>query len=1037
MICRVKNRLRIVTVSLIFLFLISSQNFSWYSTNIINFEHRFNDPIDHLNSSFTFTFNESFQNIAFRNDTITNSSGWGKDYLSLPHQDIINLSYYNFDFNMIKSMITEDNLLFIADNLLGLKILDISNPKKPALASLFGDAYNSTFDVVVRGNYAYVADGDDGMEVIDISDPYSPQKINTWSNGNNITNILISNNLAFLSIQGLGIDIINISNPYSLARVGNWTNYKNPCNVIVKESNLFVASENYQLEILDFSNFSNVIKIGECEITNKPYKMLLRDDLIYIANGIEGLKIINIGDITNPNLVSTFNQDSSITNILIEENYVFLINNSFGLSILDAIDPNKHLLPNIVLLNEKITAIEIYGEYIYLGCESNGLQVLKFSEFITTKNTHNFSPNINAQNIMIDDDNRLYLCAIEDGVYDGGLFIFNISNPSHPQYLGNFSKLGLDFYDIEILDEICYAATYAHGLITLNVSDPSNIKILDSISGYFLNFSQSIDIVDNFAFVANGLIGLDVYDISDPLNLQFITNYPGDFSNGDYSHIKIRNNFAFIAKGYEGIEVLNVTNINNIHSIVNYTDSYNNSVALDFWGDFLLVADRFDGLEIFNITDVKNLQKIASYTDSYSRTVNVKVMDNLAIISDRNDGIEIINISDPLNPEEILSYSDDYNNSWGCAFTSRFSYVADARDGLQVIQYKEHLFNQYEETAIAQSLEIDKTIATITNATLVINAEVPTGSSIQIFLSNNNGNNWDSVTNDTFHSFGNIGSELIWKIIISTNNDLVSPQIFNILIDYSAINTPPEILNQNELQNLAIWNQPEDFVFFEIDLSPYKFDNEFSAEYLYWSIENLNYSIVSFVQDGLNKDVFRFYSINNIYGNDEFNLRLEDEAGESVSLNISLNIYSINDPPSFIENDVNIQQDVVNELLTINYTAADVDNLLSDLNYSIFYGSNNNWHPIIENNKELTYRWDTKNVAAGNYYIKIIVSDGLDNSTWISAISYPIIHPTDSSLVDIIILSLIFSGVIGLGIFTTLVILKARKRGKPFFPVKE
>ena len=482
--------------------------------------------------------------------------------------------------------------------------------------------------------------------------------------------------------------------------------------------------------------------------------------------------------------------------------------------------------------------------------------------------------------------------------------------------------------------------------------------------------------------------------------------------------------------------MLNITNINNIQSIVNYTDSYNNSVAFDFWGDYLLVADRFDGLEIFNITDVKNLQKIAHYNNSYARTVNVNARDNIAVIADRSDGIEIINISDPLNPEEITSYSDNYNNSWGCAITSRFIYVADARDGLQVIQYREHLFNQYEETSIAQSLEIDKTIATITNATIMVNAEVPSDTSIQIFLSNNNGNNWDSVINNTFHSFGDIGSELIWKIIISTSNDLVSPKIFNVMLNYSATNTPPIILNQNELQNLAIWNQPEDFVSFEIDLSSYKFDNEFSAEYLYWSVENLNYSLISIVQDDLNKDVFKFYSIDNIYGNDEFNLILEDEAGESVSLNISLSIYSINDHPVFIENNINIQQDRVNELITIEYTATDVDNLLSQLNYSIFYGSENNWHLLIENYKDLTYSWDTENVAEGNYYIKIVVSDGLDNSTWISVESYSIIHELESSLVDIIILSVIFSGVIGVSIITILLFRARMKRRKDMFPHK-
>jgi len=1031
---RVMKWFKMNLVLFLILFLSVNQVFNYNSLDWKNSEYLNYDQKLHLKSSFTFTFNESFQTLTFKNESITNTSGWGEDFLFIPHQKIINISNYNYNFNRINSIIPDGNLLYIADNTFGLKVLNISNPEMPILISRFGDTYNSTFDATIRGKYAYVADGEDGMEIIDISNPVSPQKINFWSNGYNVTNVLISDNLAFLSVQGLGIEIINISDPLSLIRVANWTNYENPCNVIVRGSYLFVASDNYMLEILDFSDLNNIIKVGELPITNTPYKIIIKGDYLYLANGDEGLKVINLKDISNPNLVGTLNQDSSITDILIEENYALLINNTFRLNIIDLLDITKQVIPNGLLFNEKITSIKIYGEYIYLGCESKGLQILKFSEFINPKNIYDFTPNINARNIVIDNDNdRLYLCAIDDGVYDGGLFIFNISDPFHPQYLGNFSKPGYDFYDVEIIGDICYAAAYDYGLIALNASNPANLKVLDSIGGYILNFSQSIEIFDKFAFVANGLIGLNIYNISDPLNLKYITNYPGDLSNGVYSCVKIRDNCAYIAKGYEGIEVLDINDINNIKSIVNYTDSYNNSLSLEFWGNYLLVADRFDGLEIFDITDVKNLQKIGQYADIYNRTVSVNVIDNLAVISDRTDGIEIINISDPTNPLELASYSDDNNNTWGCAMTSRFLYIADARDGLQVVQYKEHLFNQYKQSAIAQSLEIDKTIATITNATIVINGEVPTDTSIQIFLSNDNGNNWESVTNNSLHSFSSIGSQLLWRIVFSTINDLLTPKIFALSISYSAINTPPIILNPNQLQSLAIWTQQEDFGFFEIDLSSYKDDNEFSAEYLYWSIENLDVSLVSVVQDSLNQDIFRFYSIDNVYGSDDFNLTLMDEAGASVSLNISLEVYSVNDAPFFIENNINIQV-LSNQMISIEYEANDVDNLISELNYSIFYGSGNDWNLIIENYKELAYEWDISTIPQGVYYIKILVSDGIDNSTWISTRYYTI--GRDSSLIPLIVIFTVFGGGIGLSI-TIAIYSRIRKRKKKFLPVKE
>jgi len=1028
----VKNKFLIIIIILIIFFSLINQHFYYNNIFFKNPKQYYNEDENSLNTSFTLTFNETFQTLTYRNDSITNATGWGKDVLYLPHQEIINLSSYNYNFDVINSIKCEGNLLFLADNSFGLKILNISNPISPSLVSQYGDTFNHTLDIDIQGKFAYIADGTDGMEIVDISNPTSLQKVNNWSNGYDVTNVFIFDDLAFLSVQGLGIEILNISKPLSLIRGGNWTNNRNPSNVFIKDHHLFVASDNYNLEILDVSDLNNIVKVGELPITNRPYKIQVKGDYVYLANGIEGLKIIDVKDISNPNIATTFNQAGSITDILIEENYVFLINNTYGLIIIDILNPFNPKLTYHWNINEEITSIEIYGEYVYIGSESRGLQILKLSEIINPKEIYRFSPNINAHNVILD-DYRAYICAIEDGIYDGGLFIFNISNPFNPQKLGNFSNLGFKFYDIEIQGEICFAAAYKNGLISLNISDPANINILDSISGYLVNTSQNIEVFNDIAFVANGFIGLDIYDISDPLNLHYITNYPGDLSSvGVYSDIKIRNDCAFIAKSYEGIEILNISDFNNIQSVANYSDLYNNSVALELWGNYLLVADRFDGLEILDISDVSNPQKVSQYTDTYNRTLNVKAIDDLAIISDLADGIEIINISNPLNPVEVASYSDNYNNSRGCAATSRFLYIADARDGLQIVQYKEHLFNQYKKSAIAQSLEIDKTIATITNATMIVNGEVPNNTYIQSFLSNDNGNNWDSVINNTLHNFGTIGSALIWKVIISTSNDLESPKIFNIVINYSAINTPPIILNQNNLQNLAVWNQLEDFGFFEVDLSSYKDDNEFSAEYLYWSVINLNSSLVSVVQDNLNKDIFRFYSIDNVYGSDQFDLLLEDEVGASVSLNISLNIDSVNDPPFFIENNINIQQDAVNDLIHIEYEANDVDNMLIELNYSIYYGSGINWQAIVKDYNETSYTWNTKDISYGNYNIKIVVSDSVNETVWISPQKYLIGEP--SNLIFVVTLISIITGV-GVALFAVFLvkfrILKKTSKDEP------
>jgi len=66
-----------------------------------------------------------------------------------------------------------DTLLFVAEDEVGLYILDVSNPGLPRIVAHI-DTYNEAEDVTVDGGVAYVADGTGGVSVVDVSDPEHP-----------------------------------------------------------------------------------------------------------------------------------------------------------------------------------------------------------------------------------------------------------------------------------------------------------------------------------------------------------------------------------------------------------------------------------------------------------------------------------------------------------------------------------------------------------------------------------------------------------------------------------------------------------------------------------------------------------------------------------------------------------------------------------------------------------------------------------------------------------------------------------------------
>ena len=104
-----------------------------------------------------------------------------------------------------------------------------------------------------------------------------------------------------------------------------------------------------------------------------------------------------------------------------------------------------------------------------------------------------------------------------------------------------------------------------------------------------------------------------------------------------------------------------------------------------------------------------------------------------------------------------------------------------------------------------------------------------------------------------------------------------------------------------------------------------------------------------------------------------------------------------------------------------------MDNMLIELNYSIYYGSGINWQVIVEDYNDTSYTWDTKDISYGNYNIKIGVSDGVNETVWISPQKYLIGEP--NNLAFIITLISIITGV-GIALIAVLLV-KFRILKKP------
>ena len=77
--------------------------------------------------------------------------------------------------------------------------------------------------------------------------------------------------------------------------------------------------------------------------------------------------------------------------------------------------------------------------------------------------------------------------------------------------------------DVEVVDDIAYIASYYGGLVTMNVSTPSNPIILDY---YDFDYpARALKVVDDIAYVAFSQWGTCIFNVSDPSNIVFLYKF--------------------------------------------------------------------------------------------------------------------------------------------------------------------------------------------------------------------------------------------------------------------------------------------------------------------------------------------------------------------------------------------------------------------------------------------------------------------------------------------------------------------------------
>jgi hypothetical protein len=429
-------------------------------------------------------------------------------------------------------------------------------------------------------------------------------------------------------------------------------------NLLFRNISFFAQAETQQS-----SSIINFVERGRLPIVGTPTDIAVQGNYAFISTLDAGLQIIDISDSSFPFIASNYTINDTVTpfhEIAINKKFLYLAANINGLYILNITAPLTPTLEATYNTGWSIIQLETVDNMAFLAGNRNTSNKYFQTELAI------IDMNTPSQPIDI----------IGLNYHPGSVITDMLSQPKG--ILMSYTTLGLAWLEaatnkpgsivlpskpngLAVKNGIAYVADNMTGLIIINISNPTSPKLL---ANYTLPVAGlDVSISNNIAFVANGIEGLQIINVSNPENPFLLTNYTLPFA---VTTVQVSGNLVFILYGSkyaQSLAVIDVSEPTNPKWLSSYTQNL-------FWGsicvknNILYLVESIGNLNIIDLNNPSNPQFLTSYTIFDTGLYNVNVDNNyLYVTADRQ--LQILDVTNPAKPLFLGNfYENDYHVSF-------------------------------------------------------------------------------------------------------------------------------------------------------------------------------------------------------------------------------------------------------------------------------------------------------------------------------------------------------------------------------------
>jgi hypothetical protein len=529
--------------------------------------------------------------------------------------------------------------------------------------SMFHGGYNA---VAASGNYAFCS-ADGHLLSISFADSASPQMIAIHHFQSAAAAFLQGNYIYFSGSMFQGdmsiVDISNSSNPHVLSALA--VDDEGSTDIFVEGDYAYVTCYNNQVAIINISNRSNPFVESRLNTDLSTYGVAKLGNYLFVAEYDSGL-VVNVADPANPFICGSINPHlyawNSFDHIVASGNYCYISSTEGGVFIFDISNPASPVfLSSIWPDSNRITTIAINGNDIYAVSPYRALYTIDVSNPLAPVVLNRFSQENEIFSDIAISGSRLFLSGeLPPGNHYysdyGFVEMLDISQPSQPVLLSMQRASPVNPREVGLCGN--YAIVGANGAYIWDISDPTDPQKI----GEFSRFISNLQVVGNMAYALSEVFPDSskflAIDLANPESLNVIgqitiPGYPNDLAIGP--------NHAYVMSG-SGIYIIDISNPHLPEIIGLFGDAGTSSQVI--YNDHYLYT-LSGNLGIFDVNDPENPLRLCNYQPPHEGA-DFYVAGNYVFITgwynppiDLFKGVMVIDASDKSNPVLVSTFATE------------------------------------------------------------------------------------------------------------------------------------------------------------------------------------------------------------------------------------------------------------------------------------------------------------------------------------------------------------------------------------------